>query len=148
GGEQADEDITLGRFYRDRIVLAGVDDHRRRRVEQVLARSRVEPGQRAAGRRRWRRRQRRGRGWRQLALGGLGDLDGQQGVAWRGGVLLRVTRRERFGHGQPLDDFAEDGVVAGEGGQRGEGDEELAAVGIGPGVGHGKQARLLKPQDR
>ena len=39
-----------------------------------------------------------------------------------------------------LDDFAEDGVVAGEPGRGGDSDEELAAVGSGAGVGHGQLA--------
>ena len=43
-----------------------------------------------------------------------------------------------------FDDFAEDGVLAGEPAGVGDGDEELAAVGVGAGVGHGELARLLE----
>src|ERR1039458_9666521 len=43
-----------------------------------------------------------------------------------------------------LDDFAEDGVLAGEPVGVGDSDEELAAVGVGAGVGHGELAGLLE----
>jgi len=39
-----------------------------------------------------------------------------------------------------FDDFAEDGVLAGEPAGVGDGHEELAAVGVGAGVGHGEFA--------
>ncbi len=40
--------------------------------------------------------------------------------------------------------FAEDGVLAGEPAGVGDGDEELRAVGVGAGVGHGELAGLLE----
>ena len=52
--------------------------------------------------------------------------------------------------GDPVDDvlpgdhLAEDGVAVVEPGRRHHGDEELAAVGVGAGVGHGQQARLVE----
>ena len=43
-----------------------------------------------------------------------------------------------------LDNLAEDGVVAGEPRRCGDGDEELAAIGSGAGVGHGQLAGLVE----
>ena len=43
-----------------------------------------------------------------------------------------------------FDDFAEDGVIAGEPGRWRDGDKELAAVGVRAGVGHGQLAGLVE----
>src|SRR5829696_1682622 len=52
------------------------------------------------------------------------------------------------GHGvddlHAVDDLAEDGVLAVEPGRRHLGDEELGAVGVGPGVGHGQVAGTVE----
>lgn len=42
-----------------------------------------------------------------------------------------------------VDDLAKDGVLVVQEGGRDGGDEELGAVGVGPAVGHGEEARLV-----
>src|SRR5690349_11000588 len=58
------------------------------------------------------------------------------------GPVLRAARHVRnlFDHVVSLDDFPENTVLVVEPGRRGHSDEELAAVGIRPGIGHGQQA--------
>ncbi len=46
-------------------------------------------------------------------------------------------------HIHALQDLAEDAVLAVQPRREHRGDEKLAAVGVGPGVGHAQQARLL-----
>ena len=79
---------------------------------------------------------------------GLGDAfdgdgfedDGVFGRSWRRGGHLG----DLFDDVVAFDDFTEDGVLAGEPACVGDGDEELAAVGVGAGVGHGELAGLLE----
>lgn len=57
---------------------------------------------------------------------------GERAVGGPCGRLLHEVE-----HLEAMDDLGEDGVVAVEVGLLGVGDEELAAVGVGPAVGHG-----------
>ncbi len=61
-------------------------------------------------------------------------------------LVLAVAGNERnLGHDiLTFDDFAKDGVVAGEPRRGRNGDEELAAVGAGAAVGHGQLAGLVE----
>src|SRR5262249_4836153 len=69
-------------------------------------------------------------------------------------VLDRLVARVRLGAAdrlddlQPVDDLAEDRVAIVEVRRRFERDEELAAVGVRPPVGHRKDARFVVPQLR
>ena len=70
---------------------------------------------------------------------GFQDDGGFRAVAAVAGEL-----GDLFGDVVAFDDFTEDGVLSGEpGGVRG-GDEELAAVGVGAGVGHGELAGVFE----
>src|SRR5271157_1406874 len=64
----------------------------------------------------------------------------------RFGLVLSSARNERdfVRDLLSLNDFAEDGVVAGEPWRGSHGDKELAAIGSGSGVGHGQLAGLVK----
>jgi hypothetical protein len=58
---------------------------------------------------------------------------------WFVGLVLTAAGDERdFGNDiLAFDNFAKDGVVAGEVRRWGDGDEELASIGAGAAVGHG-----------
>src|SRR5512143_17694 len=70
----------------------------------------------------------------------LGDFD-RRDLHPRRSCPPRVSFGNGGHHLHPLDHLAEDGVLAVEPGSRHVGDEELAAVGAGAGVGHGQDAR-------
>lgn len=59
------------------------------------------------------------------------------------GTILhtRLDKPQPLNRRHPTLDPAEDGVLAIQPGRRGEGDEELAPVGVGPGIGHAEDAR-------
>src|SRR4051812_22083694 len=89
------------------------------------------------------------------ALGGRGsgkdalDLDRLDDL-WLERLVARVTRSvddlEDGGH--PFHHLTEDAVAAVEVRLRGHRDEELAAVGVGPGICHGKPPRAIVAQGR
>jgi hypothetical protein len=55
----------------------------------------------------------------------------------------RVSLPDRIDHFEPADDFPENGVLSVQMGLRRMSDEELAAVGIGAGIGHGDHPALM-----
>ena len=61
-------------------------------------------------------------------------------------VLHGIAARDLVEHFVALDHLAEDGVSAVEPVGRGKGDEELAAIGAGTGIGHGQQAGAVKAE--
>src|SRR5215211_2719869 len=72
-------------------------------------------------------------------LPGLLDGDALQAQLLDGAVgRVAVDGGDGVDHVHALDDLAEDRVLAVQPGRGGLGDEELGAVGVGPGVGHGQ----------
>src|SRR5580692_11061207 len=78
----------------------------------------------------------------------LGDAFDGYGFEDDGGLgavhAVAADFADFFDYVVAFDDFAEDGVLAGEPAGVGDSDEELAAVGVGAGVGHGELAGLLE----
>ena len=70
-------------------------------------------------------------------LAAVGDLDGAAGCA-----RARPLGLDRLDQVHPLDDLAEDAVLAVQMGGGHGGDEKLGTVGVGTGVGHGEESRL------
>ena len=71
-------------------------------------------------------------------LGHSFDGDGLEDYRGFGAILAVFANfADFFYYVVAFDYFAEDGVLAGEPAGVGDGDEELAAVGVGSGVGHG-----------
>ncbi len=83
---------------------------------------------------------------------GLGDaLDGdglEDNGAFRAVHAVAGDSADLLDDVVAFDDFAEDGVFAGEPGGGSYGDEELAAVGVGAGVCHGQLAFFLEAVTR
>src|SRR5271168_3048295 len=80
-----------------------------------------------------------------MRLGDAFDGDGFEDD-WGFGAVHAVAGdfADLFDDVVAFDDFTEDGVLAGEPAGVGDGDEELAAVGVGAGVRHGELARSLE----
>src|SRR5712691_3627475 len=77
------------------------------------------------------------------------DRDRVDGHVFHRPVLAaRLDPADQVNHVGALDDLAEDGVLAVQPGRRHGRDEELRAVGAGPGVGHGQQVRPVEREVR